>query len=143
MFHHISIIIVSIVLFATFTHCKSLYGRSKNQQLIQAQDAANAEFQLRELLEFYQVSKRARRTFTAKQRKFQHQMLKAHNAYRTKHCARPLELDDDLNRSAQKYAEKIAAMDQMVHSHTPGLGENLYWAWSSDRITSVNGELIL
>ena len=78
--------------------------------------------------------------FTANQRLFQDLMLKAHNKYRARHCVPNLKLDDSINRSAQKYAEYLARIDRMVHSHTNGLGENLFWKWSSNPLKTFSGE---
>ena len=79
-------------------------------------------------------------TFTAQQRKFQREMLQAHNAHRKRHCASPLRLDDRLSRSAQNYAQRLATIKTMVHSGTKGLGENLYFKSSSNQITEINGQ---
>jgi uncharacterized protein YkwD len=57
---------------------------------------------------------------------FQKEVLKAHNGYRKLHCASALRLDRNLNKKAQKYAQHLADIDQRVHSHTKGVGENLY-----------------
>ncbi|CAF1331001.1 unnamed protein product [Rotaria sordida] len=65
-------------------------------------------------------------------------MLAAHNSYRARHCAQPLQLDDTLCRSAQDYAQKLASTNQFSHSGTKGVGENLYKAWSSTTI-KING----
>jgi uncharacterized protein YkwD len=67
-------------------------------------------------------------------------MLQAHNDYRSSHCVPSLQLDDNLSRSAQKYAEKLARTDTFQHSRTPGVGENLWMTGSSDALSAVNGE---
>ncbi|CAF3193686.1 unnamed protein product [Rotaria sp. Silwood2] len=72
------------------------------------------------------LSKRA--AFTTDQRKFQNDMLYAHNYYRSYYCAQALQLDDTLSRSAQNFAEKLAYANQFYHSGTQGVGENLYMA---------------
>ncbi|CAF4252637.1 unnamed protein product, partial [Rotaria sordida] len=82
------------------------------------------------------LNKRA--DFTSAQRQFQSEMLAAHNSYRARHCAQPLQLDDTLSHSAQDYAQKLASTNQFSHSGTPGVGENLYKAWSSTTI-KING----
>ncbi|CAF1443647.1 unnamed protein product [Rotaria sordida] len=82
------------------------------------------------------LNKRA--DFTSAQRQFQNEMLAAHNSYRARHCAQPLQLDDILSRSAQDYAQKLASANQFSHSGTPGVGENLYMAWSS-ATSKING----
>ena len=57
--------------------------------------------------------------------------FKMHNEYRAQHGAEPLTVSEDLNKIAQKYAEHIASINQMVHSQSKyngeHLGENLYW----------------
>ena len=78
--------------------------------------------------------------FTTAQRQYQQSALQAHNRYRARHCAPPLQLDDDISRSAHNYAEYLADIDQMVHSRTSGLGENLYMQWSSAGISTIDGE---
>ncbi len=80
--------------------------------------------------------------FTPAQRSFQQQMLDAHNTHRTNHGVPPLELDDELNQSAQAYAEKLADMNKLVHSGTKGLGENLYELCSSQTLKSVDGKYV-
>ncbi|CAF1310323.1 unnamed protein product, partial [Didymodactylos carnosus] len=67
------------------------------------------------------------------------QALKAHNEYRTKHCAPPLTLSRRLNGIAQKYAEHLASTKTFEHSHTKGLGENLWMLTSSEKIKHVKG----
>jgi uncharacterized protein YkwD len=79
---------------------------------------------------------------TSAQCLFQQQMLDAHNAHRADHGVPALELDDELNLSAQAYAEKLADMNQLVHSGTQGLGENLYEMCSSEMLTSVDGKCV-
>lgn len=78
--------------------------------------------------------------FTASQRQYQQYALDAHNGYRKRHCASPLQLDDNLSRSAQNYAQYLARINQMVHSGTNGLGENLYMQWSSAGIKTISGK---
>ncbi len=94
--------------------------------------------------EFFDLNKLLQRRqasgFTTVQTQFQKQMLDAHNRYRTRHCASSLRLDDSISRSAQNYAQHLANINQMVHSGTSGLGENLYMKWSSASINTINGE---
>ncbi len=85
------------------------------------------------------VQKRKSSSFTTAQRKFQDQMLKAHNAYRLRHCAPPLKLNDDLNRSAQKYAEHLASTNIFEHSNDEELGENLFKMTSTREIHDFDG----
>ncbi len=58
-----------------------------------------------------------------------------------------MELTQKLNDYAQKYAETLAAKDQMQHSsdkdrdkiYGDWTGENLYYFWSSDKNITLNG----
>jgi hypothetical protein len=88
----------------------------------------------------YQTLKRKTESLSNQQSQFQKELLQAHNNYRSRHCVSPLQLDDELNRSAQQYAEKLARTNTFAHSNTPGIGENLWMTWSSAKISSVNGE---
>jgi uncharacterized protein YkwD len=81
--------------------------------------------------------------FTPAQRIFQQQVLDAHNAHRTNHCVPDLELDDEINVSAQAYAEKLADMKKLVHSGAKHVGENLYEMSSLDTLKDVDGRYIL
>ncbi|CAF0913474.1 unnamed protein product [Adineta steineri] len=65
-------------------------------------------------------------SFTSDQRKVQKKVLHAHNTYRSEHCTPSLKLDDDLNHSAQKYAEELAKTNTFDHSDLYHLGENLF-----------------
>jgi len=61
---------------------------------------------------------------------FQEEALKAHNEYRRKHHSPNLILNNDLNRIAQNYANKIAKVYSVEHSNNEfkgePLGENIY-----------------
>jgi uncharacterized protein YkwD len=103
-------------------------------------DSKNLPIIFGKLLNFNELSSRQAKNFTAVQRKFQREMLNAHNSYRSRHCARSLRLDDKLSRSAQNYAQRLANMNTMVHSGIKGLGENLYTMTSSNKITNLTGE---
>ena len=92
-------------------------------------------FDLNKLFQRRQAS-----SFTAAQRQYQRNALEAHNRHRARHCASPLQLDDSISRSAQNYAQHLANINQMVHSGTKGLGENLAQQWSSAPIQNINGE---
>jgi hypothetical protein len=55
--------------------------------------------------------------------------LKAHNEYRGRHAAQPLQINMDINSFAQSYAQYLARYDQFNHNENArpnGLGENLY-----------------
>jgi uncharacterized protein YkwD len=90
--------------------------------------------------ELYQLLNRNRRDFDDEQQQFQQQMLEAHNKYRSHHCVSSLQLDDDLSRSAQKYAEHLADIGELVHSGTENTGENLWMMGSSAALGNINGE---
>ncbi|CAF1298782.1 unnamed protein product [Adineta steineri] len=95
--------------------------------------------------EFFYPNKyleRRMQSFTPAQKKFQREMLDAHNTNRSHHCTKSLQLDDRLSRSAQDYAQRLANLNKMVHSGTKGLGENLYMMSSSDKIANVNGSKV-
>ena len=83
--------------------------------------------------------KRKSSDFTTAQKKFQEQMLEAHNKYRSSHCAPPLALDDDLSHSAQKYAEELASTNRFEHSDNEDVGENLFKMTSSRAIQDFDG----
>ena len=61
---------------------------------------------------------------------FQEEALKAHNEYRKKHHSPNLTLNNDLNRIAQNYANKISKINSLEHSNNEykeePLGENIY-----------------
>ena len=61
---------------------------------------------------------------------FQEEALRAHNDYRRKHHSPNLTLNNDLNRIAQNYANKIAKEYSLQHSNNEykgePLGENIY-----------------
>ena len=78
--------------------------------------------------------------FSGVQKQFQQQMLAAHNRFRVRHCVSPLRLDDNLSRSAQRYAEVLARTNTVKHSGTKGIGENLYMMSNSQKITKVDGK---
>ena len=67
-------------------------------------------------------------------------MWQAHNQYRARHCAPSMTLDDELNQSAQAYAEKLVQLGQLIHSGRNGVGENLYATWSSAPLTKLDGK---
>src|ERR1700753_2735967 len=57
-------------------------------------------------------------------------ILAEHNKYRAQVGVPPLVWSDQLAKGAQQWANTIAALDKMQHSHTNGVGENL--AYLSD-----------
>lgn len=95
----------------------------------------NYEFDSEELLQH-----RRSLSFTPDQRLMQDQALKAHNLYRTRHCVPSLVLADELNRSAQKYAEQLAQSNRFDHSEADDYGENLFVRTSSADIKTLDGQ---
>jgi uncharacterized protein YkwD len=112
-----------------------------NVQLI---DRVMQSINRRDAFNLYQILKKRNKSgFTGEQSQFQNEMLQAHNDYRSSHCVPSLQLDDNLSRSAQKYAEKLARTNTFRHSGTPGVGENLWMTGSSNQLSAVNDESIL
>jgi glioma pathogenesis-related protein 2 len=52
--------------------------------------------------------------------------LSQHNVYRAAHRTPALKVDEDLNYTAQLYANYLAAKGKFEHSGAPGIGENLF-----------------
>ncbi|CAF1111504.1 unnamed protein product [Adineta steineri] len=77
--------------------------------------------------------------FTADQIRFQQETLVHHNTLRARHCAANLALDDNLNKIAQSYAEKLVNTNSFAHSNN-GYGENLYMMSSSASLASLHGK---
>ncbi len=77
--------------------------------------------------------------FTSDQVRFQQETLKHHNQLRARNCVPPLELDNELSKTAQAYAEKLAAENKFEHSGN-GYGENLYMMGSSAPLANLHGE---
>jgi Cysteine-rich secretory protein family len=57
------------------------------------------------------------------------EILQLHNAHRDSVGVPPLRWSDSLAAGAQHWASELAARNQMVHSHTPGVGENIAMWW--------------
>ena len=53
------------------------------------------------------------------------QILEAHNRYRKKHCAPPLEWSDDIAEQAQSWADKLEKRGCAFDHSSSGYGENL------------------
>lgn len=94
------------------------------------------------LLDENNISDQYGMIFTRSQRRFQQQMLQAHNHYRAHHCASLLQLDDTLSRSAQFYAEQLANTNGMSRSDTKGAGQNIFAKSSSAHLNYVDGKYI-
>ncbi|MFJ1596952.1 CAP family protein [Streptomyces sp. NPDC088261] len=68
-------------------------------------------------------------------RAFLQQVVKAVNAYRARHGARPVRLDRKLNRYAKSRAREVSSHERLREAHRGldrGYGENLYWTGSAD-----------
>ncbi|CAF1407867.1 unnamed protein product [Adineta steineri] len=77
--------------------------------------------------------------FTTFELQYQNITLDHHNYLRARHCARPLQLDNQLNTIAQNYAQYLASTNKFQHSNN-GYGENLWMSSSSAPITTIDGE---
>jgi uncharacterized protein YkwD len=92
-------------------------------------------------LNLYELFQRRKSpSFTTAQHEFQNQMLKEHNTYRSRHCVPPLRLDDDISRSAQKYAEYLANTNKFEYSDAPDVGENIFKMISKEKINHFHGQ---
>ena len=77
--------------------------------------------------------------FIPTQTQFQQQALDTHNRLRAKDCASALQLDDNLNQIAQRYAQYLADTNQFKHSGN-GYGENLYMVYGSNPLNNFSGD---
>jgi len=67
-------------------------------------------------------------------------ILAEHNRYRAEVGVPPLTWSDKLAEGAQRWANTIAAVDQMKHSGTSGVGENLaYYSVTRASLTDMIG----
>nr|DBA21336.1 TPA: hypothetical protein GDO54_017993 [Pyxicephalus adspersus] len=64
-------------------------------------------------------------------KQFEEDFLSAHNKYRKLHGSPPLQINWDLCKSAQKWADHLLSIRSLQHSNTD-LGENLYYKSSSN-----------
>jgi len=146
MLKKIPIILFGLVLLVTFGQCRRLSNDNKDETKYEEELARAVQIhkksvpEYRELFDLNHLLNRFSGSFSNSQRTFHQQMLDAHNKYRKRHCVGPLQLDDNLSRSAQNYAERLVSIGYLVHSHINGVGENLYWSWSSSGISNINGE---
>ena len=53
--------------------------------------------------------------------------LEAHNSVRAYHGAQNLTRNATLEAQSQIYAINLTISNSLVHSHMPGVGENLFW----------------
>ncbi|CAG4920884.1 unnamed protein product [Colias eurytheme] len=71
--------------------------------------------------------------------KFEDEFLKAHNEYRSKHRAPPLELNKKLCKYAEEWAKTISKNGRVEHRDQNEYGENIFYAWSSDPNFTLTG----
>uniref|UniRef100_A0A8C5MHD7 SCP domain-containing protein n=1 Tax=Leptobrachium leishanense TaxID=445787 RepID=A0A8C5MHD7_9ANUR len=69
---------------------------------------------------------------------FASEFLKANNAYRSRHGAKPLQLNARISQEAQKWAEHLLTLKTLKHSET-SYGENI-WAKSGGPSITVTGQ---
>ncbi|XP_043220693.1 protein PRY1-like [Amphibalanus amphitrite] len=70
---------------------------------------------------------------------FEQDCINAHNDYRKKHGAPPLERSKKLTKMAKEWAKQIANDDKMSHRKDNSEGENIYCKWSSNPKHKVKG----
>ncbi|XP_048414440.1 GLI pathogenesis-related 2 isoform X2 [Stegostoma tigrinum] len=71
---------------------------------------------------------------------FQAELLQEHNRLRTLHQSQPLQLNSDLSKQAQKWADHLIEINQLRHSNTE-YGENLWYKWSSETKPPTGAEV--
>lgn len=73
--------------------------------------------------------------------KFKQEFLETHNKYREKHNAPPMTFSNDLNSSAQRWADELLSLGRLQHSKT-GDGENVFTMYGSAGITLTGKEAV-
>ncbi|KAH8419352.1 hypothetical protein KR222_006508, partial [Zaprionus bogoriensis] len=63
---------------------------------------------------------------------FEQEVLDAHNFYRARHGAPPLELNDDMSDFASEWAQYLLSHNLMKHREHNDYGENIYMASGGD-----------
>jgi len=53
--------------------------------------------------------------------------LNAHNSVRGYHGVQNLTRNSSIETTAQAYAQQLLSIGSLIHSHMPGLGENIFW----------------
>lgn len=71
---------------------------------------------------------------------FRQQSLDQHNYLRKLHCTGSMILNSSLNDIAHSYAQHLAAIGSTKHSYREDMGENIYYKYASDGITSLDGK---
>lgn len=72
-----------------------------------------------------------------KGKSFKQEFLETHNIYRRKHRASSMTLSDELNKSAQKWADHLLSLGKLQHSDTRD-GENIF-SMSSSQCINLTG----
>ncbi|KAM8934540.1 Golgi-associated plant pathogenesis-related protein 1 isoform 3-T3 [Pelodytes ibericus] len=72
---------------------------------------------------------------------FEQEALDAHNKYRQQHGAPPLQLNQELCESSQKWADHLLSINALQHSNTTH-GENLWYKWNSSMRDASGGEVV-
>ncbi|KAM3867763.1 Golgi-associated plant pathogenesis-related protein 1-like [Diretmus argenteus] len=72
---------------------------------------------------------------------FKQEFLDTHNDRRAKHSVPPMTLSDDLNASAQKWADYLLSIKTLKHSSTDN-GENVYYASGSAPMKQTGKEAV-
>ncbi|XP_028269059.1 Golgi-associated plant pathogenesis-related protein 1-like [Parambassis ranga] len=72
---------------------------------------------------------------------FKTEFLNTHNSYRAKHSAPPLKYNEELNKTAQKWADQLLARNSLGHSDTKD-GENVFYMSSSSSVNPTGKEAV-
>ncbi|XP_068167277.1 Golgi-associated plant pathogenesis-related protein 1 isoform X2 [Antennarius striatus] len=72
---------------------------------------------------------------------FKREFLETHNKYRAKHNSKRMTLKEDLNASAQSWADHLLSTKALAHSKSEN-GENVYYKWSSAPLKLTGKEAV-
>ncbi|XP_071844138.1 Golgi-associated plant pathogenesis-related protein 1-like [Apostichopus japonicus] len=72
-------------------------------------------------------------------RRFKREALEAHNNYRAQHGAPPLKLNGNINKYAQRWANRCAKKATLQHRKNGKYGENIHFAYDSQGVDSITG----
>ncbi|KAM9360481.1 Golgi-associated plant pathogenesis-related protein 1-like [Symphorus nematophorus] len=72
---------------------------------------------------------------------FKKEFLETHNAYRAKHSAPPMTLNNEMCATAQAWANHLLSLGAGMHSETKD-GENIYNMWSSAPVNPTGKEAV-
>jgi hypothetical protein len=141
MFKQVYIVLLGIIL-VSFTYSLSSFTDDSdgfNQPISRPRPLPHEGDSLRSN-EMNQNENQGGGEFESSKHRFREEMLNAHNIYRTRHCVPPLRLDDDLSRSAQIYAERLARMNGMVQTDANTVGQNIYMKSTSSYLDYISGK---